>query len=129
MAKAEEALSIKRSLPHGHVAPILGIARTLGLPELLSERSGSAAGRRCRDLVLAMIVDRIIVPASKLATVRATTRRTEDDSPLHSFRSLLRDLATLVLNKVTVPTNPNYTTKPTPLQARAFQLLAVSPAL
>jgi hypothetical protein len=38
-----------------------------------------------------------------------------------------------VLNKATVPTNPNYTfnllTKPTPLQARAFELLAVSPAL
>ena len=71
VAKAEEALSIKRSLPHGHVAAILGIARTLGLPELLSERSGGAAGRRCRDLVLAMIVDRIIVLASKLATVHA----------------------------------------------------------
>ena len=40
--------------------------------------------------------------------------------PLHSFRSLLRDLTTLMLNKTTVPANPNYTfnllTKPTPLQ-------------
>jgi Transposase DDE domain len=71
VAKAEEALSIRRSLPHGHVAAILGIARALGLPELLTERSGGAAGRRCRDLVLAMLVDRIIAPSSKLATVRA----------------------------------------------------------
>jgi hypothetical protein len=71
VAKAEDALSIKRSLPHGHVAAILGIARTLGLPELLTERSGGAAGRRCRDLVLAMLADRIITPSSKLATVRA----------------------------------------------------------
>ena len=71
VAKAEEALSIKRSLPHGHVAAILGIARSLGLPELLTERSGGAAGRRCRDLVLAMLADRIIAPSSKLATVRA----------------------------------------------------------
>jgi Transposase DDE domain len=71
VAKAEEALSIKRSLPHGHVAAILGIARALGLPELLTERLGGAAGRRCRDLVLAMLVDRLIAPSSKLATVRA----------------------------------------------------------
>lgn len=64
---------------------------------------------------------------------KATTRRTEDDLPLHSFRSLLRNLATLALNKAEVPTNPNYTfnllTKPTPLQARAFELLALSPLL
>ena len=74
----------------------------------------------------------IVAPAERSPATRrkATTRRTEDDLPLHSFRSLLRDLATLVLNKATVPSNPNYTfyllTKPTPLQARAFQLLAVS---
>src|SRR5512144_1263890 len=49
VAKAEDALSIKRSLPHGHVAAILGSVRTLGLPELLTERSGGAAGRRCRS--------------------------------------------------------------------------------
>lgn len=52
---------------------------------------------------------------------------------LHSFRSLLRDLTTLMLNKTTVPANPNYTfnllTKPTPLQARVFELLALSPLL
>ena len=71
VAKAEDALSIERSLPHGHVAAILGIARALGLPELLTERLGGAAGRRCRDLVLAMLVGRLIAPSSKLATVRA----------------------------------------------------------
>lgn len=71
VAKAEDALSIKRSLPHGHVAAILGSARSLGLPALLTERAGGAAGRRCRDLVLAMLAERIIAPSSKLATVRA----------------------------------------------------------
>src|SRR5512132_2998827 len=77
----------------------------------------------------------IVAPAERSPAARhkAAARRTEDDLPLHSFRSLLRDLATLVLNKATVPSNPNYTfnllTKPTPLQARAFELLAVSPAL
>ena len=76
----------------------------------------------------------IVAPAERSPAARhkAAARRTEDDLPLHSFRSLLRDLATLVLNKATVPTNPNYTfnllTKTTPLQARAFELLAVSPA-
>jgi hypothetical protein len=71
VAKAEDALAIKRSLPHGHVAAILGSARTLGLPALLTERAGGAAGRRCRDLVLAMLAERLIAPSSKLATVRA----------------------------------------------------------
>ena len=76
----------------------------------------------------------IVAPAERSSAARhkAAARRTEDDLPLHSFRSLLRDLATLVLNKATVPNNPNYTfnllTKTTPLQARAFELLAVSPA-
>jgi hypothetical protein len=77
----------------------------------------------------------IVAPAelSPAARRKAPTRRTEDDLPLHRFHSLLRGLATLVLNKAAVPSNPNYTfnllTKPTPLQARAFQLLAVIPAL
>jgi hypothetical protein len=77
----------------------------------------------------------IVAPAERSPAARrkAAARRTEDDLPLHSFRSLLRDLATLVLNNATVPTNPNYTfnllTKATPLQARVFELLAVSPAL
>src|SRR5512147_56182 len=44
VAKAEDALAIKRSLPDGHVAAILGSARTLGLPALLTERAGGAAG-------------------------------------------------------------------------------------
>ena len=54
-----------RSLPHGHVAAVLGTARKIGLDRMLG-----AAGNRCRDLVLAMIVSRIIAPASKLATAR-----------------------------------------------------------
>ena len=50
--------------------------------------------------------------------------------PVHSFHSLLRDLATLCLNKVSLPSNQKYRfelpTKPTPLQARASELLGVS---
>src|SRR5512144_1524542 len=61
-----EALTIRRSLPHGHVAAVLGTVRTIGLDRLLGP-----AGNRCRDLTLAMIVARLIAPASKLATARA----------------------------------------------------------
>ena len=53
--------------------------------------------------------------------------------PVHSFRSLLADLATLALNKVSLPSNRKYLfdlpTTPTALQARAFELLGVSPGM
>ena len=61
-----EALTIRRSLPHGHVAAVLGTVRTIGLDRLLGPE-----GNRCRDLVLAMVVARLLAPASKLATARA----------------------------------------------------------
>src|SRR5512132_2979704 len=61
-----EALTIRRSLPHGHVAAVLGTVRTIGLDRLLGPE-----GNRCRDLVLAMVVARLLAPASKLATAKA----------------------------------------------------------
>jgi hypothetical protein len=76
LARADEALTISRSLPHGHVAAVLGTAEQLGLSKLLSERRGGPASRRYRDLVMALIVNRIIAPASKLATVRALNPET-----------------------------------------------------
>ena len=54
--------TIARSLPHGHVAAVAAMARTLGLPALLGPSC------RARDLVLALIVSRVVRPASKLAT-------------------------------------------------------------
>ena len=70
---------------------------------------------------------------SPAAKRKVATRRTDDGLPVHSFRSLLDDLATLCLNKVSLPSNPNYRfdlpTKPTPLQTRAFELLGVNLAL
>lgn len=80
VAAADEALTISRSLPHGHVAAVLGTAEQIGLPKLLSERRGGAAGRRYRDLVLALIAGRVIAPASKLATVRALNPETAASS-------------------------------------------------
>jgi transposase len=62
----QEAITIKRSLPHGHVAAVLGTLRRIGLDRLLGP-----AGNRCRDLVVAMIVARLIAPVSKLATAKA----------------------------------------------------------
>ena len=60
-----EAFRIDRSRPHGHVAAVLGSLRRLQLDSVLDSRPG-----RQRDLVIAMIVARIIEPASKLATAR-----------------------------------------------------------
>ena len=66
----QEALRVERSLPHGHVAAVLGTARSIGLDRLLGPKI-SGEPNRPRDLVLAMIVSRIIAPASKLATAKA----------------------------------------------------------
>lgn len=80
VARADEALTISRSLPHGHVAAVLGMAEQLGLSKLLSERRGGPSSRRYRDLVMALIVNRVIAPASKLATVRALNPETAASS-------------------------------------------------
>jgi len=61
----QDSIIIRRSLPHGHVAAVLGTLRAIGLDRVLGP-----AGHRPRDLVIAMIVARLIAPASKLATAR-----------------------------------------------------------
>ena len=70
-----EAFTITRSLPHGHVAAALGTAHKIGLDRILGPD-----GNRCRDLVLAMIVGRILDPASKLAAARALSPATATSS-------------------------------------------------
>ncbi len=68
---------------------------------------------------------------SKAARAKAGTKRTPDGQPVHSFRSLLGDLATLTRNRVrpAVPgaATADILTRPTPLQAKAFRLLGVRP--
>ena len=59
-----KSLQISASLPHGHVKAILGVIRKLGLDALIASRRS-----RQRDLVLAMIIARLLFPASKLDTV------------------------------------------------------------
>ena len=66
LVNPEEAFTCVRSLPHGHIAAVLGTLHRLGLPALI-DRNAS----RFRDLVLALIVDRVIDARSKLATARA----------------------------------------------------------
>jgi len=64
LVAAGSQAEISRSLPHGHVALVWAMVRQLGLPALLGP-----AGRQ-RDLALALIVARVLRPASKLATTR-----------------------------------------------------------
>src|SRR5438477_9083823 len=63
LVPADEAVTITRSLPHGHVAAVHAMARELGLPALLGP-----AGRP-RDLALALAISRVTAPASKLSTL------------------------------------------------------------
>ena len=62
LVAASAAATITRSVPHGHVAAVHAQARALGLPGLLGP-----PGRE-RDLALALIISRVVKPASKLAT-------------------------------------------------------------
>ena len=75
IAAEREAVSIRRSLPHGHVVAALGTLRAIGLDRVLGP-----AGDRRRDLVIAMVVSRLIAPASKLATARGLDPATATSS-------------------------------------------------
>ena len=67
----QEDFEIVRSLPHGHVAAVLGMIRKLKLETIISPVACNQ-----RDLVLAMIVSRILAPCSKLAAARALDTET-----------------------------------------------------
>jgi transposase len=75
LVSPNDVLLISRSLPHGHVAAVLGTLRSLGLDTLLA---GTAS--RQRDLVCAMIVARILQPGSKLALARGLDLETASSS-------------------------------------------------
>lgn len=62
---AQEVFTIERSLPHGHVAAVLGAARGSGASVWFAD-----APKPMRPLLLALLVARVISPASKLATHR-----------------------------------------------------------
>jgi transposase len=75
LVSPEDLLTTRQTLPHGHVEAILAMIHQLDLEAVISSK-------RCRerDLVVAMIVQRLIDPCSKLATTRAwhTTTLAED---------------------------------------------------
>jgi len=70
----DEDFEITRSLPHGHVAAVLGVLRDLDLERVI-------ARERCRerDLVVAMVVQRLIAPGSKLSATRRFAQTTLAD--------------------------------------------------
>ena len=67
----DDAFEIQRSLPHGHVAAVLGSLRRLGLEQLINRHPSQE-----RSLTVTMVVARIIWPLSKLATARGITEET-----------------------------------------------------
>jgi hypothetical protein len=77
---AAERVEIERSLPHGHVAAVLGTLRAIGLDRLLPRRPD-----RLAKLALALIVARVVEPAAKLATARQLSEATAS----HSLGALL----------------------------------------
>ena len=76
----------------------------------------------------------VVRPAqrSPAAQAKAASKRTADDLPVHSFRSLISDLGTLTVNMMQVADSDatfSLPTQPTPVQERCFELLGVSPRM
>lgn len=65
LVSRDELFFIEKTMPHGHVKAILGTIKKLGLDKMISSKPC-----RERDLVVAMIAERLIHPCSKLATAR-----------------------------------------------------------
>jgi hypothetical protein len=67
---------------------------------------------------------------SPTAVAKQTTRLTEDGLPVHSFQTLLSDLATCVRNTIVTAITPNHpitvVSRPTPIQKKAFTLLGLT---
>jgi phosphopantothenoylcysteine synthetase/decarboxylase len=81
----------------------------------------AAAAKRANPVAAAQRCD--------TALAKAARKRTIDNTPVHSFTSLLADLATICANHIQPAHDmPAFTmtTTPTPLQRRAFELLAIS---
>ena len=92
-------------------------------PLLFDDHDPAAAERQRRS---------VVAPAkrSPAAVAKAARKRTDDDLPVHSFRTLLTDLGTLTVNTMQVAdTGATFPlqTQPTPLQQRCFELLGVTP--
>jgi transposase len=73
---AADGIGVRRALPHGHAAAVLGTIRTIGLDRLL----GRPRDKRLAPLATALIASRLIAPASKLATARELAAATAGSS-------------------------------------------------
>ena len=71
VGRLDQELQAVRSLPHGHVAAVVGTMRASGLTALLGSRR-----TRERDLQEALIAHRLISPGSKLSLSRALSPET-----------------------------------------------------
>ncbi len=71
LVATEDRFQIERSLPHGHVAAVLGVLRSLDLERLLSREPS-----RERDLCVALISQRLLAPGSKLSATRRFSQTT-----------------------------------------------------
>jgi hypothetical protein len=95
------------------------------LAPILYAEHDKASAETQRSSIVAPLEDS---PATKR---KRTRHRTDQGTALTSFRDLLRHLASLTLNTVTTPINPNdrltLTATPTDLQTKAFELLGVKP--
>ena len=80
VASAEDIFTVERSLPHGHIAAVLGSALSCGVAEWFR-----SAPLPLRKVLLAMVVARIVSPGSKLATQRMLS----DDTAAHSLGRVL----------------------------------------
>jgi Transposase DDE domain len=76
VAVAEDGIRIRRALPHGHAAAVLGTIRAIGLDRLL----GKPSDKRLAPLATALIASRLVAPASKLATARELAADTAGSS-------------------------------------------------
>ena len=94
------------------------------LKPILFDDHDKAAAEAARTSIVAK------AKRSAAADRKALTKRTDDGLPVHSFRSLLGDLATVTRNTMAMDGQPDatFTLYPqlTPVQARAFQLLDVA---
>ena len=70
-------------------------------------------------------------PRSDKARAKQASHRTADGLPVHSFQSLIADLGTICLNTFLTALSPGHqitiATRPTPIQAKAFELLGIPP--
>jgi hypothetical protein len=82
VAVATDGIRIRRALPHGHAAAVLGTIRAIGLDRLL----GKPSDKRLVPLAIALIASRLVSPASKLATARELAA----DTAASSLGRLLR---------------------------------------